>query len=42
VNAVSKADVEALRARIAAIEVSRRQVREVLPFGVEALDSRLR
>lgn len=38
---MSKADVEALRASIAAIEVGRRQVREVLPFGVEALDSRL-
>lgn len=38
---MSKADVQALRASIAAIEVGRRQVREVLPFGVEALDSRL-
>lgn len=38
---MSKADVAALRASIAAIEVGRRQEREVLPFGLEVVDARL-
>ena len=38
---MSKADVAALRAGIAAIEAGRRQVREVLPFGLQVVDSRL-
>lgn len=38
---MSKADVAALRASIAAIEAGRRQAREALPFGLQAVDSRL-
>jgi len=38
---VSKGDVAALRARIAAIEGVGRRVKGVLPFGLEAIDSRL-
>ncbi|MBX3576265.1 MAG: damage-inducible protein [Rhizobiaceae bacterium] len=38
---MSRLDVIALRARIEAIETGRRQVREVLPFGLESVDSRL-
>lgn len=38
---MSKADVAALRARIAAIEGGGRRVKGVLPFGLEAMDSRL-
>jgi protein ImuA len=41
VSTVSKADVTALRASIAAIEAGRRQVRGVLPFGLATVDSRL-
>mgnify|MGYP002622457229 FL=1 len=40
-STVSKADVAALRARIAAIEGVGRRVKGVLPFGLEAIDSRL-
>jgi protein ImuA len=38
---VSRADVATLRASIAAIESGRRQVREVLPFGLGPVDVRL-
>lgn len=38
---MSKTDVIALRARIEAIETGRRQVKEVLPFGLELIDSKL-
>jgi protein ImuA len=38
---MSKEDVTALRARIEAIEAGRRKIRDVLPFGLEAVDSRL-
>jgi len=40
-STVSKGDVAALRARIAAIEGVGRRVKGVLPFGLEAIDSRL-
>jgi len=33
--------MDALRAKIEGIEASRKRVKDVLPFGVEAVDSRL-
>jgi protein ImuA len=41
VSAMSKADVAVLRERIAALEAGRRQVREVLPFGLNEVDGKL-
>ena len=41
VSTMSKADVAALRSTIAALEAGRRQVREVLPFGLNEVDGKL-